>query len=99
LLRAYIYLAAAGVIWLIEGLLFSHYLTFAPWQTGLLALIYLGLYAIALRFFLISLRNQPDNRDLPPWRVVSLAPMLVVLLGSFISLPLILLVAALGKLS
>jgi hypothetical protein len=98
LLRAYIYLAAAGVIWLIEGFLFSHYLAFAPWQTALLALIYLGLYAVALHFFLASLRNHADTGDLSPWRAVSLAPMLVVLLGSFASLPLILLVAILGKL-
>jgi hypothetical protein len=97
LLRAYIYLAAAGMIWLTEGFLFSHYLGFAPWQTALIALIYLGLYAVALRYFVASLRTSAHNDDLSPWRAVSLAPMLVVLLGSFVSLPLILLVTVLGK--
>ena len=99
LLRAYTYLAVAGVIWLTEGFLFSHYLGFAPWQTTLLAVIYIGLYSVALRYFLISLRDGAGHGDLAPWRAVSLAPMLVVMLGSFISLPLILVVAALGKLT
>jgi hypothetical protein len=97
--RAYLYLAAAGVIWLVEGFLFSHYLGFAPWQTALLAVIYTGLYAVALRSFLKSLRAYAGKAELAPWRMVSAAPMMVVILGSFVSLPLVLAVAVLGKIA
>jgi hypothetical protein len=95
--RAYLYLAAAGVIWLIEGFLFSYYLGFAAWQVALLAIVYLALYTLALRVFVRSLRNYGGEGELSPWRAVSLAPMIVVVVGSFVSIPLVIAVAALGK--
>jgi len=99
MLRAYLYLAAAGVMWLGEAFLFAYYLGMAPWQTALLGCMYASLFAIATHFLLRSMREHDSGQsDLAAWRAVSLAPMLVVIVGSFASLPLILLVLALGKL-
>jgi hypothetical protein len=98
MLRAYLYLGVAGLIWLIEGFLFSYYLGFHVWQVGLLAAMYVGLYAVAVRYFVRSLKGYSGQGELAPWRAVSLAPMVAVILGSFVSLPLLLVVAALGKL-
>ena len=99
MIRAYFYLGASGVIWMIEGFLFSYYLGFHPWQVAVMAAIYVGLFVIAVRVLLKSLQS-PD--DVAPgtaaWRAVAVAPMLTVIIGSFASLPLILAVAALGKL-
>jgi hypothetical protein len=98
-IRAYAYMAASGVIWLAEGFLFSHYLGLAAWQLVLLAVLYLGLFGAAVFYMVRTLRATPPAPDgLSAWRIVSLAPMLVVILGSFASLPLILAVVALGKL-
>lgn len=100
MIRAYLYLGAAGIIWLIEGFLFSYYLRFDPWQVAMMATVYVTLYAIAVWYFLRSLREPHEReRDLSVWRMVSIAPMVVMVVGSFVSLPLILLVAALGKLA
>ncbi|GAC1444791.1 MAG: hypothetical protein NVSMB52_04450 [Chloroflexota bacterium] len=100
MIRAYIYLCVAGIIWMVEGFLFSHFLHFKWWQVILLALVYLGLYGLAVTTFLRSL-DSPN--DMVPgstaWRAVSVAPMFVVIVGSFASLPIILLVAAAGKLA
>jgi hypothetical protein len=96
--RAYFYLLVSAVIWFGEGLLFSHYLGFAAWQIALLGVLYLALFALALRYLLTGLRESPASEaNMTAWRVVSLAPMLVTILGSFASLPLIILVAAAGK--
>ena len=96
--RAYLYLGASGVIWLIEGFLFSYYLRFAGWQVALIAGLYLGLYGTALRYFLRAMRGYQEQAGMAAWRAVSVAPMVVVVLGSFASLPLVVAVAALGKL-
>jgi hypothetical protein len=100
MVRAYAYLAAAGVIWLVEAVLFGHFLKFAFWQTALLVVIYAFLFLIAARVLLRGLREGlgESEHDVAAWRVVSLAPMLVVIAGSFASLPLLLLVAAAGRL-
>src|SRR5438067_42446 len=98
-MRAGLYLAAAGVVWCAEGFLFSRYLEFAPWQTALMALIYLGLFAVACALTIRSLRGLGDDESsVATWRVVSLAPMLAAVVGSFASLPLLLLITILGKL-
>jgi hypothetical protein len=97
MIRAYLYLGFAGVVWLIEGFLFSHYLQFEPWQVVLTGLIYVALYGIVVINFSRSLRAHQGDRESSAWRAVSLVPMLVVVVGSFASLPLIVAVAALGK--
>ena len=98
MLRAYLYLVLSGIIWLVEGFLFSHYLEFRTLQIVLLGVLYVTLFALAATLFVRSLSQSPaGDADLSPWRVVSLLPMVIVILGSFASLPLIILVAALGK--
>jgi hypothetical protein len=97
--RVYFYLIASGVIWLIEGFLFSHYLSLALWQSALLLLIYLALFATALAATLRALQSQSDAPEgIARWRLLAFAPAAVAIFGSFISLPLILVVVALGRL-
>jgi hypothetical protein len=96
-IRAYVYLLVAGVVWCGEGLVFGRQLDLRTWQIVLLAVIYVGLYAVVVRVFFRSLRDHQPGGEYPAWRVVSLAPMLAALVGSFVSLPLLLAVVALGK--
>ncbi len=97
--RAYLYLLVSAFIWFGEGFLFSHYLGFAAWQIALLAVIYAALFGMCIRYLLHGLQQPRTSEDgLKAWRVVSVAPMLVTILGSFVSLPLVVLVAAAGKL-
>lgn len=99
MIRAYLYLFAAGVIWLVEGFLFSRYLYLAIWQTAVLAILYVVLFGIAVSILMKSLRQQTRGPEgVPPWRLLAYAPVLVTIVGSFVSLPLILLVVALSKL-
>jgi hypothetical protein len=61
--------------------------------------MYLALFAVALRATLRALRSRPTTPDgISPWRLLAFAPAAVTILGSFLSLPLILLVVALGRL-
>lgn len=97
-IRAAAYLIASGVVWVIEGFLFSRLLVFSASQVALTIAIYLGLFvAAALLLIRFVRRFRDDTGDLPRWRLLSLAPMLVAIVGSFVSLPLLLLVVALGK--
>lgn len=91
------YLGIAGLIWLGEGILFGHFLRMSPWQIVLLVILYVALYVVVLRYFLLSLRDEHGAPDMAKWRAVSVAPMVVTIIGSFVSLPLILLVAVLGR--
>jgi len=97
--RAYFYLIVSGLIWLVEGFLFSYYLGLAIWQSALLLVIYLVFFAIALRATLRTLRAQPETPEgIATWRLLAFAPAAVAIFGSFISLPLILIVVAVGRL-
>ena len=98
MIRAYGYLAASGVIWFVEGGLFAHFLGMALWQIVILALMYASLFALAVRLLVQSLRTYAEGQpQFSPWRAVSLAPMVVTVVGSFVSLPIVVLVAVLGK--
>jgi hypothetical protein len=98
-IRAGIYVLAAGVIWLAEGFLFSRLLGFSNVQVALVVLMYTALFSIAVLQLLRSARRKGSGASqLSPWRYISLAPMLVVVLGSFVSLPILLVIALLGKL-
>ena len=78
--------------------MFSRFLAFSAWQTGILALFYTALFGAALRALRNFTRHESAKLNgIAPWRVLSLAPMLTVILGSFISLPVVLFVLALGK--
>jgi hypothetical protein len=99
MLRAVFYLAASAVIWLAEGFLFSYFLQFHSWQIVLMVFLYSGLIVLAVQL----LRRQAasyrsDEVQLAVWRYLSLAPMIVLIIGSFASLPILLLIVGLGKL-
>jgi hypothetical protein len=98
MIRAALYLVASGIVWVVEGFIFARMLGFTPWQTALMAAVYVGLWAVAASRLLGLRASQPaGSQHLPEWRYLSLAPMLVVVLGSFASLPILLLILALGK--
>lgn len=99
MIRAALYLAAAGLVWLVEGFLFSYFLRFALWQTALMAIVYAGLFLIATRYLIaFAARQHSPEAQVAYWRYLSLAPMLTVVVGSFASLPLLLGILALGHL-
>lgn len=98
MIRASLYVVAAGVIWVVEGYLFSRLLQMALWQTGLLMCVYLGLFVAAVAaLWRAGHRRSLPRQEAPVWRYLALAPMLVAIVGSFVSLPLVLLVALLGR--
>ncbi len=97
--RAVVYLAASAVLWLAEGFLFSYFLQFHLWQIVLMTIVYSCLIVLAVQL----LRRQAatyatEEAQLAVWRYLSLAPMIVLIVGSFASLPILLLIAGLGKL-
>lgn len=99
MIRATLYLVVAGIVWLVEGFLFSYFLRFAPWQTVIMAIIYVALFLIAARYLVtLARRNRDSEAQLAYWRYLSLAPMVTVVVGSFASLPLLLAILALGHL-
>src|SRR5947209_7395386 len=97
MIRALLYLLAAGAIWLTEGFLFSHYLGFRVWQTVLMVMVYVGLFSVALRLLLAAAPDRSSRDSIAAWRQIAVAPMLAVIVGSFLSMPILLLIAALGK--
>lgn len=99
MIRAVFYLVISAVIWLAEGFLFSYFLQFHTWQVILMAIVYCCLIALAVQL----LRRQTatyevEGDQVAVWRYLSLAPMIVLIVGSFASLPILLLIAGLGKL-
>ena len=78
--------------------MFSRFLTFSAWQTALLGVVYVALLGVALWALRKTWRQRSElSADLATWRLLSLAPMVTTILGSFISLPIVLIVVALGK--
>lgn len=96
--RAILYLLAAGAVWFAEGYIFSTFLRFSTWQTVLLIALYAALWLLAC-LWLLRLARRPgaEPQTLSVWRYLSLAPMLVATVGSFASLPILLAIAALGR--
>lgn len=98
MIRATLYLLVSAAVWGAEGYVFSRFLAFSLGQSVLLGLVYLTLFVVALGLLLRFQRGyQPEAGDLAHWRLLSLAPMMVAVIGSFVSLPVLLVVAALGK--
>lgn len=97
--RVWIYLAASCAAWLIEAFLFSSLLKFTWWQVALLLVLYFALFGAVL---LALVRHIGYPRDAHPsmeqWRLAIYGPMTSVVVGSFVSLPLIVCVKLLGKL-
>jgi hypothetical protein len=87
------------VVWFAEGYIFSRMLAFSLAQTVLLAVVYIALAAAAV--YSLARPSGEANASmagLSRWRTLSAAPMVVAIVGSFVSLPLLLLIAVVGKL-
>ncbi|MGH2447202.1 MAG: hypothetical protein ACRDFS_01150 [Chloroflexota bacterium] len=95
MIRAVGYLLASAVVWFAEGYVFSTFLHFSLAQNVTLAIIYAVLFAVAVWLLLRFAVAQDEN--LASWRYLSLAPMLVAIVGSFVSILLVVLVAASGS--
>jgi magnesium-transporting ATPase (P-type) len=99
MIRAIFYVTASAAVWLAEGFLFSYFLHFRPWQTVLMAIVYSGLLGMAIALLRRQVSSyRSEDTQLAVWRHLSLAPMVVAIVGSFASLPLLLIIAGLGKL-
>ena len=97
MIRASLYLLAAGAIWLAEGIVFGLMLQFRAWQVTLLVILY-GVLLGAAAWYLRQLRRAGTvPQDMARWRYLALAPAVAVVLGSFAALPLLMLVLVLGK--
>jgi hypothetical protein len=98
MIRAVFYLTASAAVWLAEGFLFSYFLAFQPWQVVLMAAIYVVLLGVAVLLLRRQMATYREAGDMAVWRYLSLAPMILLIVGSFASLPLLLLISGLGKL-
>lgn len=98
--RTVAYLLAAAIIWFAEDFAFSRGLGFNAAQTAVVTIYFLVLFVGAVWFICrtharLSASTTPDEH-LSVARVVSMAPVVTVLLGSFAALPVIVLVLLLG---
>lgn len=96
-------MTAAGAIWFAEDLVFSRAFGFGIAQTAIVTLYFLILFGLAVRFIIRTykrLEATPENSesDFPIARVVSMAPIITVLIGSFAALPIFMLVLIAGAL-
>jgi hypothetical protein len=97
MIRASGYLVFAGAVWLAEGYVFTQFLGFSTAQIVAAICCYAALYGLAVYALIRSVGEGGGFADVAHWRYLSLAPMMMVVLGSFASLPVLLLIAALGK--
>ena len=96
--RAIVYLVISGAIWLVEAFLFSRLLHFGPAEVVLVAVMYMALFSLAAVAFVRYAGNSGTREgDLARWRLLAAAPMVVVIIGSFVSLPLLVLVAVINS--
>ncbi len=99
MIRTSIYIGASVLIWFAEGFLFSRFLAFSVAQTALLGVFYCVLLGAAIVGTRAMLRAPSHTAvEISQWRALSVAPMATTIVGSFLSLPLVLLVLALSKL-
>jgi hypothetical protein len=97
MIRASAYLLVAGAVWLAEGYVFTQLLGFSMVQIVATGCCYVALYGLAVYALIRSVGETGGFADVARWRYLSLAPMMMVVVGSFASLPVLLLIAALGK--
>lgn len=95
--RATFYLLLAGSIWFVEGFLFSKFLGFTLLQTTGAAIFYVLVYVAVVRQLTLAFRRDDARGDAARWRYLSLAPMLTVVVGSFASLGVMLLIVMAGQ--
>lgn len=95
--RAILYLFIAGLVWLVEGFLFSRLLHLGPAEIAVVVIMYAVLFSLAAGAFVrYAGSSGTDQGDLARWRMLASAPMVVVIIGSFLSLPLVVLVAVIN---
>ena len=99
--RTVTYLAAAGAIWFAEDVVFSRAFGFGVAQTAVVTLYFIALFAIAFWSVIRTYRRMEaspasDDLDFPIARIVSMAPVITVLLGSFAALPIFMFVLIAG---
>ena len=93
---------AAAAIWFAEDYVFTRGLGFDGVQTGIVTLYFVLLFAAAIAFILRATRrmdNDPSSAqsDFSAARLISMAPAITVIIGSFAALPILILVLALGS--
>lgn len=98
MIRAVFYLVVAGAVWFAEAFLFTRFLAFSAGQTVLAAGFYVALYLVVVTTLIRAVARDSRAGDVARWRALSLAPMLAVIVGSFVSLPVLLVIAALSGL-
>lgn len=102
-LRTALYLLAAGIVWFAEDFVFSRGLRFNAAQTAVVTLYFLALFGSAVWLVLRTHRRLagavtlPGPEDFTVARLVSLAPVLTLVVGSFAALPVIILVLLAGS--
>lgn len=93
--RSAIYLGAAIAIWFGEDLVLSRAFGFGVAQTAAVTIYFVCLLLVAVR--LVMGAYQRTGEAAFPWtRAAPMAPVLVVLVGSFASLPIFVIVLVVG---
>lgn len=100
--RTGVYLVAAAAIWFAEDYVFTRGLGFDGVQTGIVTIYFVLLFATAIAFILRAtrrMRNDPSSAqgEFSATRLLSMAPAMTVIIGSFAALPILILVLALGS--
>lgn len=100
--RTGLYLLAAALIWFAEDYVFTRGLGFNAGQTAVVTVYFVGLFAAAMLFVQKTMQRLAQTRpgdpeDIPITRILAMAPVLTVILGSFAALPIIILVLLAGS--
>lgn len=98
--RTILYLIAAGIIWFAEDVIFSRAFGFNPGQVTLLTVYFAALFAVSIWLVVRLYQKVAADSEIPelvPARAVAMAPVIMVLVGSFAALPVLVLVLILGS--
>jgi hypothetical protein len=99
--RPILYLTASGLVWFAEDYLFTRGLRFNAAQTVVVTVYFVALFGAAVRFILLAYaradKGVPSgSNDISPDRLVAMAPVFTLIVGSFAALPMLMLVLVLG---
>lgn len=92
------YLLAAGAIWFAEDVVFTRAFGFNAGQSAVVTIYFLALFVGAILFAVKTYRRAKADGDrgqpseLSIDRIIAVAPVLTVIVGSFAALPIIVLV-------
>jgi hypothetical protein len=100
--RTVIYLTVAGALWATECIVFARALQFDVIQTTIFGVYFAVLFGAALvflgRFYGDTSQISDESRaEFSSARLISLAPMLTVILGSFAAFPVMILLVVFGS--